>query len=139
MAAIEELRKKRETKEAKPEDMPLIFEALAEFAAQDSEVQEVISTTDDMKINFKIRDTDIAANMVIEGGKLSAGKGEVADADAVVEMIADVATKMVIGETEALREAYMSGDVTIEGDMSKLMALRPIMDIVREKTGIGEQ
>ena len=137
MPAIDELRKKRESKEAKPEDLPLIFEALAEYAAQDDEVKDVASTTDDMAVVFKVKETDVAANLVLKDGVITAGKGAVDPADATIEMTAEVATKMVIGDTEALREAYMSGDVVIDGDMSKLMAMRPIMDIVREKTEAG--
>lgn len=137
MSAIDDIKKKRETKQAAPEDLPVLFQALAEFVANSADVQAEISSIDDMSVNFKVRDSSVAAKLVLAGGKLTAGSGLADPADATIEMTGDIAKRMVIGETEAIREGYMSGDITIDGDMSKLMAMRPIFEVVREKMGGG--
>jgi len=132
MTAIDEMKKKREAKEAKPEDLPLVFAALAELSKTDEEIKAVVGGMDDMALNFKVAETGIAANLQIKGGKISGGSGLVENADATIQMTPEVAAGMVTGEADTTA-AYMAGDMTVEGDMSKVMSLRTLTDAVGEK------
>lgn len=78
----------------------------------------------DLVINFRVKggpDGDVEARM--EGGRLVRGFGE--GAPTTVNVPYDVARKMMIeNDPNAAMQAFMSGQIQVEGDMSKIMMLQ---------------
>jgi hypothetical protein len=84
-------------------------------------VPEVIK---DLVINFRVKggpQGDVEARM--EAGRLLQGFG--ANAPATVNLPFDVARKMMVeNDQNAAMQAFMSGQIVVEGDMTKIMAMQ---------------
>ena len=78
----------------------------------------------DLVINLKVTggpDGDIEAKMA--GGKFE--QGLAADAPTTLSVPFDIAKKMFIeGDQQASMQAFMSGEIRVEGDMSKIMQMQ---------------
>lgn len=134
MGAIDTIRQKRQSGDAKAEDLPLVFQAGAELAS-DPEFQAELKNADDFTLQLDVEDTPVKAWVKIANHQFSTGTGPLEGAECTLIMKPDVATQLVLGNTDEVRNAYMSGDLRVEGDLSKLMALRPILESLRPKLG----
>jgi hypothetical protein len=78
----------------------------------------------DLVINFRVKggpEGDVEARM--EGGRFLKGFG--ANAPATVNLPFDVARKMLVeNDQNAAMQAFMSGQIAVEGDMTRLMAMQ---------------
>ena len=78
----------------------------------------------DLVINFRIKggpSGDVEARMA--GGRLVPGFGE--GAPTTVNVPYDVARKMMVEQDQnAAMQAFMSGQIQVEGDMSRIMAMQ---------------
>jgi hypothetical protein len=78
----------------------------------------------DLIINFRVKggpEGDVEARM--EGGRLLRGFG--ASAPATVNLPFDVARKMMVeNDQNAAMQAFMTGQIQVEGDMTRLMAMQ---------------
>jgi hypothetical protein len=78
----------------------------------------------DLVINFRVKggpEGDVEARM--EAGRLLPGFG--AAAPTTVNLPFDVARKMMVeNDQNAAMQAFMSGQIQVEGDMTKLMAMQ---------------
>lgn len=80
---------------------------------------------------------DLAVNFTITGGpngdaethitKGQFGRGHLDDAPTKVSLPYDVAKAMLVdGNPQAAMQAFMSGQIRVEGDMTKLMAMQSV-------------
>ena len=78
----------------------------------------------DLVINFRIKDGpdgDVEARMA--AGRLEKGFGD--GAPTTVNVPYDVARKMMVeNDQNAAMQAFMSGQIQVEGDMSRIMAMQ---------------
>jgi len=78
----------------------------------------------DLVINFRVKggpEGDVEARM--EGGRLLPGFGS--SAPAIVNLPFDVARKMMVeNDQNAAMQAFMTGQIQVEGDMTRLMAMQ---------------
>ena len=91
------------------------------LAEANAPVPDVIK---DLVINFRVKggpEGDVEARM--EAGRLLPGFG--ANAPATVNLPFDVARKMMVeNDQNAAMQAFMSGQIAVEGDMTRLMAMQ---------------
>jgi putative sterol carrier protein len=84
-------------------------------------VPEIIK---DLVINFRIKggpDGDVEARMA--AGRLVKGFGE--NAPATINVPYDIARKMMVdNDPNAAMQAFMSGQIQVEGDMGKIMMMQ---------------
>jgi putative sterol carrier protein len=86
----------------------------------------------DMKINMTITSDSGNIDMAMNGGKIQ--KGHTADAKTKITVPYDLAKKMFVDEDrQAGMQAFMSGKMKIEGDMSKMMAMQGIQPTASQK------
>jgi putative sterol carrier protein len=86
----------------------------------------------DMKINMTITSDSGNIDMAMNGGKIQ--KGHAADAKTKITIPYDLAKKMFVDEDrQAGMQAFMSGKMKIEGDMSKMMAMQGIQPTASQK------
>jgi hypothetical protein len=90
-----------------------------------SEVQPPVpAAIQDLVINFRVKggpQGDVEARM--EAGRLLPGFG--ANAPATVNLPFDVARKMMVENDQgAAMQAFMAGQIQVEGDMTRLMAMQ---------------
>jgi hypothetical protein len=98
------------------------------FAEVDKIVSEISppvpAAIKDLVINFRVKggpQGDVEARM--EAGRLLPGFG--AGAPATVNLPFDVARKMLVeNDQNAAMQAFMSGQIVVEGDMTRLMAMQ---------------
>ncbi len=115
--------------------MPTFFEGMAELIENSEEAKEELEDMDDMKMQMSVPDLDVHMYMVVKDTKFSAGTGKVEDPDLVVEINKDTFLKQMQGESDMM-SAYMSGDIKLVGEIAKIMALRPLFEILGEEYGI---
>ncbi len=91
---------------------------------RDAAAIEVPDALKDLVINVEVSggpDGDVGAHMA-KGGLL---KGLADDAPTKLKIPYDVARKMMVdGDQSAAMQAFMSGQIQVEGDMGKLMAMQ---------------
>ncbi len=139
MGAVDEIKKKIESKEYGLEDMPLFLKAVEEVAKTNEDLQDELEDQDDVIIVMEVPGM-IAGYLEIKDGKLKAGEGTRDDATVTVQLAEEIAAGLLTGEVD-VASAYMAGDIKIVGEMAKAMALRSILEIVGEELGIemGDQ
>ncbi|MBD3229499.1 MAG: hypothetical protein GF329_15045 [Candidatus Lokiarchaeota archaeon] len=119
-------------KEIIPKFLPVMFGGMKELLEASEEAQFELEDMDDMSMVISVPDLDVSIFMKIEEGKFDAGEGTVEDADLTITMSEENFMKLATGEMDAM-QAYMSGEIQLEGDMTKAMAIRPLMDILADE------
>jgi len=93
---------------------------------------EVAPAAASVKVNMTITSDAGNYDWAINGGKIQ--KGHVADAPTKITVPYDLAKKMFVDEDRAAgMQAFTSGKMKIEGDMSKLMAMQSIQPTASQK------
>ena len=86
---------------------------------------EVPAAAADLKLNVTVTDDEGNVDFSIVGGKTE--KGHVENGTLKITLPADLARKMFIERDQtAGMQAFLSGRMKIEGDMSKMMALKNV-------------
>ena len=92
--------------------------------AEATKIADEISPPVDLVINFRIKngpDGDVEARMA--AGRLHKGFGD--EAPTTVNVPYDVARKMMVeNDQNAAMQAFMGGQIQVEGDMSRIMAMQ---------------
>ncbi len=85
---------------------------------------ELPDTVKDIKINLEVRDApDGTIEAHIAGG--SFGKGALPDASTKLKLGYELAGKLFIEQDQSAgMQAFMSGQIQVEGDMSQMMAMQ---------------
>jgi putative sterol carrier protein len=133
MGAVDEVKKKVESKEFDASDLPTFLKALEEISESNEDLKDELEDTEDVVIQFNVPGV-VQAYIEIKDGKLKASKGTKDDADVTLEMTEEVGKNLFTGETDAA-SAYMAGDLKIIGEMAKAMKLRSLIEIAGEEFG----
>jgi len=81
-----------------------------------------------------LEDGDFAITFIIKDGKFDYKMELVDDADLVMKMNKETMKNMMSGDLDIM-QAYMSGEVKAEGNLTKAMGLRSILEAVGEEFG----
>ncbi|MEM3085583.1 MAG: SCP2 sterol-binding domain-containing protein [Halobacteria archaeon] len=135
MGAVDQIKQMIAAKNFDPKQFPLFIQAMQEISQRNTDLQQELSNVENTSINFTIPNV-VNGFLKIEGGKLTGGEGNVADAPLTIEIAEHVAKGMITGESD-IASAYMAGDVKLIGDMAEAMKLRPIFEIVNQELGIS--
>ena len=123
--------------------MPHVFLSKDWFAEVDKIIAEinppVPDAVKDLVINFRVKGSpqgDVEARM--EAGRFLAGFG--ANAPATVNVPFDVARKMIVENDQgAAMQAFMSGQIAVEGGMTRIMAMSAGGPPSAEQVQVGER
>ncbi len=86
----------------------------------------------DMKLNMTVTSDEGDYELCMNGGKIE--KGHLPDASTKIIVPYDLAKKMFVEQDQqAGMQAFMSGKMKIEGDMSKMMAMQSIQPTESQK------
>ncbi len=103
-------------------------------AAGDLEVPEDLKA---MMINLNVNDGDKTHELSLQAGMVVRGHAD--GADTTVTVPADVAQKVFIqGDAAAGMQAFMAGQIQVEGDMTKLMQMQTMIPSDKQKA-LGKQ
>jgi len=93
---------------------------------------EIPSQMADMRINMTVTSDEGNCDFCLNGGKLE--KGHLADATTKVTVPMEFAKRIFIDQDQAAgMQAFTSGKLKIEGDMSKMMAMQGIQPTDSQK------
>ncbi|MHA1380069.1 MAG: SCP2 sterol-binding domain-containing protein [Candidatus Helarchaeota archaeon] len=115
--------------------MPTFFEGMQELIEASEEAKEELEDIDDMSMMMQVPELDVYMYMKIIDGKFSAGAEKIDDADLTITINKDTFLKQMQGEGDMM-SAYMSGEIKMEGEMAKAMALRPLIEVLADEYGI---
>ena len=86
----------------------------------------------DMKLNMTVTSDEGDYELCMNGGKIE--KGHLPEASTKIIVPYDLAKKMFVDQDQqAGMQAFMSGKIKIEGDMSKMMAMQSIQPTESQK------
>ncbi len=112
------------------------FDKVAALTASTSDL-EVAPGLKGMKINVSVNDNGRQVEMCLDEGQFK--KGHVADAPATLILTRDLAYKILIqNDQSAGMQGFMSGDLRVEGDMSKIMALQSVTPSASQKALLNQ-
>ena len=114
--------------------MPVMFDALKDLMETNEDLQEELEDIEDTIVSMVVEDADFAMTLIIKDGKFDYKLAPVEGADLVLKMAKDAMKDMMSGESDPM-QAYMSGDVKAEGNLTKAMALRSIFEAMSEELG----
>ena len=115
--------------------LPLIFDGMVDQVSKSEDLQDELEDMDDSSICFVIEGTDFGITLIIEGGKLSFDVGIKEGVDVTLRMSGETMKKFISGDLDPT-SAYMSGEIKGEGNISKIMALRTLFEIINEELGV---
>ena len=115
--------------------LPLIFEGMVDQAAKSEDIQDELEDMEDTIICFVIENTDFGITLIIEDGQLGFEVGIREETDVTLRMSGEIMQKFISGDLDST-SAYMSGDIKGEGNISKIMALRTLFEIINDELGV---
>jgi putative sterol carrier protein len=112
---------------------------LDEVEALGAEAPEATGPAADLVLNVKIPDgPEGAVELNMQGGKFNRGLAD--GAPTTVTIPCDVAKAMFVdGNPQAAMQAFMAGQIKVEGDMTKLMAMQSAGGPTPEQTAFSEK
>ncbi|MHA1784441.1 MAG: SCP2 sterol-binding domain-containing protein [Candidatus Helarchaeota archaeon] len=115
--------------------LPLIFDTIVDYIAENEEIREELEDIDDVSLALALEDGDFAITIIIKDGKFSYELGIEDKTDLILKMNKETMRKFISGDADPM-SSYMSGDVKAEGNITKAMGLRSILDIIGDEFGI---
>ncbi len=130
MADPKEIQKKIEEGTFAASDFPAFWLSFVEIANVSEDVQDEIEDWD-KKIQF---DLGGPADFWLktENGKFSMGQGKIENPDVTMKITEENAAKMFSGQLSST-DAYLSGNLKIDGNMEDALKFGSITDITREE------
>ncbi|MHA1895059.1 MAG: SCP2 sterol-binding domain-containing protein [Candidatus Helarchaeota archaeon] len=114
--------------------MPVMFDAVKVMAESNEDIQDELEDVEDTIMSMVLEDGDFAITFIIKDGKFDYKMELVDDADLVMKMNKETMKNMMSGDLDIM-QAYMSGEVKAEGNLTKAMGLRSILEAVGEEFG----
>ncbi|HEY9134566.1 MAG TPA: SCP2 sterol-binding domain-containing protein [Pseudomonadales bacterium] len=93
---------------------------------------EIPAQMADLKLNLRVTTDNGDIEMALNGGNLE--RGSIADAGTTIILPADLAKKLFIDQDQSAgMQGFMSGQIKVEGDMSKMMSLQSVQPSAKQK------
>jgi len=114
--------------------MPMMFDGMKELAESNEDVQDELEDVEDTVISMVVEDGDFAMTFIVKEGKFDYSMEAAADADLTMKMDKATMKGFMSGEADVM-QAYMSGDIKAEGNLTKAMGLRSIFEALGDEFG----
>ncbi len=114
--------------------MPVLFDAMKELVEGNEDIQDELEDIEDTSVSMVVEETDFAMTFIVAEGKLDVKMEQVPDVDLVLKLSKEAMKGIMAGESDPI-QAYMSGEVKAEGNLTKAMALRSIFEVLGDEFG----
>ncbi len=104
---------------------------------EDEEVKDELEDVEDVSIVITIDEMDQSVTLLVEDHKLKLKLGAVPDPNLTINIPIGALGKLSSGDLSDMMSAYMAGDVKVQGDLTKAMALRGVIEYMTDKIGFG--
>ncbi len=93
---------------------------------------EIPAQMADLQLNLKVTTDNGDVEMSLNGGNLE--RGLIADAATTIILPADLAKKLFIEQDQSAgMQGFMSGQIKVEGDMSKMMSMQSVQPSAKQQ------
>lgn len=128
---INKLKELRDKEITEPKDAITLFSIYEKIAEDDEDIREELSDLDEIKVQNNYSDADFKYWVKLGQGIFEVGEGEITDPSLI--MSADTETWKGLGSGDIdSTAAYMSGDLSIEGNLQDAMAYGEILELIRD-------
>ena len=134
MTAVDEIKEKINSNDYQIQDIPLLLSALEEIIKSEEDIQKELADLPPLKVLISITGI-INVYIEIKDGKLSSGEKKISNPDITISMGEDIAKQIVNGD-EDTATAYINKKITVTGDISKAISLRPVLEQAAEILGL---
>ena len=115
----------------KPENLLKIYEFVKQISAESNDLKEELEDMDAFTAQISITDPEFKTWLKIGDGKFEYGKGEADDPSFTLSCNYEIMGGMMAGEIDST-SAYMSGDLTIEGNLQDAIAYGEYLSLAME-------
>jgi putative sterol carrier protein len=115
----------------KPENLLKIYEFVKQFSAENEELQEELEDINEFQAQIHISEPEFKCWVKLGDGKFDYGEGEIDDPSFTLSCTQEIMGGMMQGEIDST-SAYMSGDLTIDGNLQDSMAYGEFLGIAME-------
>lgn len=112
--------------------MPSLFEGMGELFENSEEAKEELENMDDMSVQVAVPDLDVYMYVIVKGGKFTAGNGTIDNPELTLTMNKEAFIEQMQGKG-SLVNAYMAGQVSLEGPINKAMALNTLFEVLADE------
>ncbi|NHI92818.1 MAG: hypothetical protein EAX96_09985 [Candidatus Lokiarchaeota archaeon] len=117
------------------EYVPLIYDGVISLIEENEEIKHKIEGTEDICVAMEIDDADFAVTGKLKEARMSYQMGINNNVDLIIKMKKDAMKKLLSGELEVV-QGLKSGVIKAEGNITKALGLRPIIDIISKEISI---
>lgn len=117
--------------ERKPSDALILAEALKQLAAESDELKEEVEDVEEIIVQFEYTDADYKYWVKVGEGSVDYGEGEADEPSVTMKASGATWAGLGSGELESTN-AYMSGDLQIEGDLQAAITYGELNGIMRD-------
>ena len=129
---IKEIKEMREKGASKPSDALKIFEFAKQLAEENEDLKEELEDIDTMVVQLVMTDLDYKYWVKMGDGTIDYGEGDGDDPSVTMSATGATWTGLSSGEIESTN-AYMSGDLVIDGNLQDAIAFGEIQGIALEE------
>lgn len=120
----------RGASQAKIEDTQLVFEFLKQLAQENEEIQEILEDAD-IVVGVNVIDKDTSFWLKAKGSDIEYGTGKVDNPTFIFEAEMDKAAGVIFGDIDPT-QAYMAGDLVIQGNLQDALAFNDCIVVAIE-------
>jgi putative sterol carrier protein len=113
---------------------PIIYECMVELSKTDSYLMEELELADDVVFVAGIDGTSVCHTLMLSNGEFSYSLERPEISDMAVFMNEDTYRRVMTGETDAM-DAFMDGEVNLEGSVTAGVHLRAIFETLCDEFG----
>lgn len=124
------VRFERGADKAKLEDTQLVFEFLKQLAKENEEIKEILEDAD-IVVGVNVIDKDTSFWLKAQGPNIEFGTGKVENPTFIFETDMAQAAGVIFGDIDPTN-AYMSGDLSIKGNLQDALAFNDLIVIAVE-------
>lgn len=122
----------------KPENLLKIYEFIKQLTSENDELKEELEDINEFTAQIVIADMDFKCWVKLGGGSFDYGKGEGDNPSYTLSCNEEIMSGMMQGEIDSTN-AYMSGDLTIEGNLQDAIAYGEFLGLAMELSRDLEQ
>ncbi|NHI93473.1 MAG: hypothetical protein EAX96_13380 [Candidatus Lokiarchaeota archaeon] len=115
--------------------MPVVYDSVIDFVEQNEELQEELEDIEDTSLALMVDDADFTITLIIKDAKISYQMDIPENVDLTLKLNKSTMKNFMTNDMDPM-QAYMSGEIKAEGNITKAMGLRPILDFISEELGI---
>lgn len=127
---IKKLLELRDKEKNEPQDAITLFNLYKRIIEEDEEIQEELDDMDEITVQNIYSDADFKYWVKLGKGNFQVGEGEIDEPDITMSANTETWSGLGSGEIDST-SAYMSGDLSVEGNLQDAMAYGEILDMIR--------